>query len=221
MTRTNDDRLATQRFTLRTALTAVCGRVLTPDLLDQLVNDMAIEIQTGATSWAFLPGDPATDVTKIMLDVVPGEDGMGLEIYAKSVDDVERAFTTMADRNEELEEQLAERTRSLNETVEYMNEGCICGRAPAPKHPVDPRLSKPAPKAKSEPETAELIPIVGRKDSGLTLHRIRRDAQGRITTAEVVNGLWTLKADHAKGEFWPAERPENRNRIDQYTGWTK
>lgn len=37
----------------------------------------------------------------------------------------------------------------LEATVEYMNEGCICGRAPQPKHPVDPRLlTKPKKKTK-------------------------------------------------------------------------
>ena len=146
MTKTNEDRLATQRFTLLNTLTLVCGQVMTPDRLNQLVDDLTAEIQTGSTSWAFQPSDPATDVTKIMLDVVPGEDGMGLEIYAKSVDDVEQAMTALCDRIEELEDKLAARTRSLDETVEYMNEGCICGRAPAPKHPVDPRLLAVPPK---------------------------------------------------------------------------
>lgn len=28
----------------------------------------------------------------------------------------------------------------LQATVDYINDGCICGRAPSPKHPVDPRL---------------------------------------------------------------------------------
>lgn len=35
-------------------------------------------------------------------------------------------------------------------TVEYMNEGCICGRAPAPKHAVDKRLLTKPRKATNE-----------------------------------------------------------------------
>jgi hypothetical protein len=46
------------------------------------------------------------DVRRILLDVVPG-DGSGHEIYAKSVGDVKSALTKMAERIEELEDQLA------------------------------------------------------------------------------------------------------------------
>ena len=48
----------------------------------------------------------------------------------------EMAYRTIAD----LEEKLAVMSRNFEATVEHMNEGCICGRAPEPKHPVDPRL---------------------------------------------------------------------------------
>lgn len=44
-----------------------------------------------------------TDVRKILLDVVPGLDGMGHEVYAKSVGDVEKALTKMAQELEEWE----------------------------------------------------------------------------------------------------------------------
>ncbi|MGY2429595.1 hypothetical protein [Pseudomonas tolaasii] len=38
-------------------------------------------------------------------------------------------------------------------TVEHMNEGCVCGRAPAPKNPVDPRLlTKPKKKTQEQQE---------------------------------------------------------------------
>lgn len=37
-------------------------------------------------------------VTNIMLDVVPGEDGMGHEVYAKSVADVENALSSTGER---------------------------------------------------------------------------------------------------------------------------
>lgn len=47
------------------------------------------------------------DVTKILLNVVPGDDGEGLEIYAKSVDDVVALLTEQAERIEELESRSA------------------------------------------------------------------------------------------------------------------
>jgi hypothetical protein len=53
------------------------------------------------------PVVPATDVRTILLDVVPGEDGQGVEVYAKSVDDVVAAITKMGERIEELESQMA------------------------------------------------------------------------------------------------------------------
>ena len=47
------------------------------------------------------------DVTKILLNVVPGDDGEGLEIYAKSVDDVVALLTKQGERIEELESRVA------------------------------------------------------------------------------------------------------------------
>lgn len=44
-------------------------------------------------------------VTKIMLDIVPGYEGMGEEVYAKSVEDVEHAFTRLYDEVERLTDQ--------------------------------------------------------------------------------------------------------------------
>lgn len=52
------------------------------------------------------PALPWMDVRKILLDVVPGEDGMGLEVYAKSTVCVERKLTEMGERIEELESKL-------------------------------------------------------------------------------------------------------------------
>lgn len=45
-------------------------------------------------------------VTNILLDIVPGEDGMGEEIYARSVDDVTAAMTKQFDLIEGLQEEL-------------------------------------------------------------------------------------------------------------------
>lgn len=44
-------------------------------------------------------------VTKIMLDIVHGYDGMGEEVYAKSVEDVEHAFTKLYGELERLTDQ--------------------------------------------------------------------------------------------------------------------
>ena len=46
---------------------------------------------------------PEFDVRRIMLDVVPGDDGMGEEVYAKSVADVVAVLTRMGERIEDLE----------------------------------------------------------------------------------------------------------------------
>lgn len=42
-------------------------------------------------------------VTRILLDVVPGEDGMGEEVYARSVKDVEEVLADMGERLEDQE----------------------------------------------------------------------------------------------------------------------
>lgn len=46
----------------------------------------------------------ALSVTRIMLDVVPGEDGMGEEIYAKSVADVEALLSKQCEDIEALQD---------------------------------------------------------------------------------------------------------------------
>lgn len=67
-------------------------------------------------------------VSSIMLDVVPGEDGMGEEVYAKSVAEVELVLTALYDKVDLLEEKLAkaleqvELERSLAETMRVQKE---------------------------------------------------------------------------------------------------
>ena len=58
-------------------------------------------------------------VTNIMLDVVPGFDGMGEEIYAKSVDDVSQQFGGLVDQIESLEQRLADAERR-NEALSHL-----------------------------------------------------------------------------------------------------
>lgn len=43
---------------------------------------------------------PETDVRSILLDVVPGPDGMGVEVYAQNVGDVERKLSELCDKLE-------------------------------------------------------------------------------------------------------------------------
>lgn len=56
----------------------------------------------------------ALSVTRIMLDVVPGEDGMGEEIYAKSVADVEALLSKQCEDIEALQD----REAALREELE-------------------------------------------------------------------------------------------------------
>lgn len=50
----------------------------------------------------------ALSVTNIMIDVVPGHDGMGEEVYAKSVGNVEGEMSRLSQKIDELEIQLAQ-----------------------------------------------------------------------------------------------------------------
>lgn len=62
-------------------------------------------------------------VTSIMMDVVPGPDGMGLEVYAKSVADVQLLISNLYLETEEQEQRLADaerRNRELREALECL-----------------------------------------------------------------------------------------------------
>lgn len=63
----------------------------------------------------------ALSVTHIMLDVVPGEDGMGEEVYAKSVLEVEEALGRMGEQVEELESRCSELDSANREWVRKTN----------------------------------------------------------------------------------------------------
>jgi len=64
----------------------------------------------------------ALSVTHIMLDVVPGEDGMGEEVYAKSVLEVEEALGRMGEQVENLESDLTKARELLNLADHYLEE---------------------------------------------------------------------------------------------------
>jgi len=75
-----------------------------PDLLaaaESITEKQHAELSAAATI------APELDVTKILLNVVPGYEGEGLEIYAKSVDDVVALLTKQGERIEELESRVA------------------------------------------------------------------------------------------------------------------
>ena len=57
----------------------------------------------------------ALSVTNIMLDVVPGEDGMGHEVFAKSVDDVTHKLSEMGERLEALVQERDDWKRAIME----------------------------------------------------------------------------------------------------------
>lgn len=52
------DRAATQEFSVRNALTTYCGQTLTPDLIDRIVSELAQEMRSGPTAWAFAAPPP-------------------------------------------------------------------------------------------------------------------------------------------------------------------
>ncbi len=58
----------------------------------------------------------ALSVTSILMDVVPGHDGMGLEVYAKSVADVQLLISNLHLKTEDQEQSLADAKEEL-ETV--------------------------------------------------------------------------------------------------------
>lgn len=70
----------------------------TADLMADLRKALAASPQPTATQ----PVASEFDVRRILLDIVPG-DGDGLEVYAKSAQDVERKLTEMGQRIEDLE----------------------------------------------------------------------------------------------------------------------
>lgn len=83
-----------------------------------LAADYDAAIERAALAESELAEVRALSVTNIMLAVVPGADGMGEEVYAKSVDDVLQAFTKVEDRAdkfqaecEELATEVADRLR--------------------------------------------------------------------------------------------------------------
>jgi len=47
------DTTATQDFAIRNIMVAYCGLQLTPQLIDQIVDDVMKEIREGSCSWAF------------------------------------------------------------------------------------------------------------------------------------------------------------------------
>lgn len=57
---------------------------------EQQLNELICQLSTAKS----------LSVTNIIINVVPGEDGMGKEVYAKSVEDVERLIASLSERTE-------------------------------------------------------------------------------------------------------------------------
>lgn len=91
------ERLRHQCATLRTKPTPLADLI---PLLQEAAD--ALSAQQAAQ-----PVPPECDVRRIMVDVVPGEDGGGHEVYAKNVTEVEDVLTRQAERIEELEMKVA------------------------------------------------------------------------------------------------------------------
>lgn len=66
---------------------------------------------------ARLPTSETRDVTSILLSIVPGPDGLGLEVYAKSVEDVVDKLAEMGSRIEELESEVSNLQAGIREFV--------------------------------------------------------------------------------------------------------
>lgn len=135
----------------------------------------------------------------------------------------------------ELIEQLERVTTDFEATVDYMNEGCICGRAPNPQHPVDPRLLGRAPAPAPMPVTAKAqaeaaaekqsatgkTATILRSSSELAmqLSGVKRDKLGRVVSGFVENGGWHLSADHGERVFWSDNYPDRKTSMADFKGW--
>ena len=89
------DNITVSRELLRQVLDAACSPYCAQDL-GKLVPTLRAALEQTAPMQ-----EPETDVRKIMLAVVPGFDGMGAEVYAKSTKDVEDKLSALGSELEE------------------------------------------------------------------------------------------------------------------------
>lgn len=75
---------------------------------------------------------------KAMAPLAVTMEGVKFEGNARKVS----AILQLASVGGELVEEIERLQKCVDDLNAYMNEGCICGRAPAPVHPVDARLRK-------------------------------------------------------------------------------
>ena len=64
-----------------------------PNLLGEVIDSLRVKLAAAE----------ALSVRKILIEVVPGSDGMGLEVYAESLDQVVSLLTELSDRAENAE----------------------------------------------------------------------------------------------------------------------
>lgn len=94
----------------------------TAEQLEQYAKDHSSALQSRITELE------ALSVTNIMLDVVPGEFGEGVEVYAKCCDDVVNVFNKLYDRIDVLEAELADCRKEASKH-RFLNVSCSqCGR---------------------------------------------------------------------------------------------
>lgn len=88
------------------------------------VADNLIDLSSLATVTAQRDQLQTLSVTNVMLDIVPGMDGMGEEVYAKSVEEVSHALGELACQVDDLQDQLAP-LRSQAMRLRYL-ESVLC-----------------------------------------------------------------------------------------------
>lgn len=124
-----------------TAVNAWNKRAATIELPCQPVEDLTTRLQKAM--WAGVSIRISSDPLGAQLSALIVEmAGHEAEAYALQdrVDEANASVTALEQRVAELEAQNKKLSQDFASTVDHMNEGCICGRAPAPKKPVDPRL---------------------------------------------------------------------------------
>lgn len=84
------------------------GHVIPPSFDEKLVDAACISLARALSTPSAVAAEdarvpPELDVRKILIDVVPGEDGMGHEVYAKTVADVENELSRLGAALEDLQ----------------------------------------------------------------------------------------------------------------------
>ncbi|AXE31583.1 hypothetical protein DK842_17760 [Chromobacterium phragmitis] len=149
--------------------------VLSEEQLSQIVD-------AHATQPPAVP-DAMRSVANILVDVVPGEDGMGQEVYAKSVDDVVNLISKLAGEVDELELQRDEARAKRDQMQQDYDAQALALKAA---------------KAMQQSETARADRAEAQRDQLLAaLSGLLEDIDGLIEGSDGVAGL------HQNGDIAP------------------